>query len=100
MLGDWGLTGVTASGANPVYLSLSGNRVFNNYTLWCYNGTSWSQITTANAPDLTFDGTYYSFSLTGSGGTGLGFDGYDYAVVALPSWPATPTSTARSISTT
>ena len=84
--GDWGLSGVTASSANPVYLSLSTNPVFVSDAVWCYNGTAWSQVTGTNAPDLTFDGTYYSFDLTGSGGTGLGFAGYDYAVVgnALP----------------
>ncbi len=84
VLGDWGLSGVTASGTNPVYLSLSGNPIFNTSSLWCYNGSSWSQVTATSAPDLTFDGTYSNFTLTGSGGTGLGFDGYDYAVVGTP----------------
>jgi hypothetical protein len=85
VLGDWGLSGVTAAPTNPVYLSLSAtNPVLNTGTVWCYNGTSWSQVTGTNAPDLTFDGTDYSFSLTGSGGTGLGFGGYDYAVVSTP----------------
>ena len=92
VLGDWSLSGMAAGSSNPVYLSLSGNRAAANDTLWCYNGSSWSQLTatptsTAGftyAPDLTFDGTYYNFTVTGSGGTGVGFDGYDYAVVGTP----------------
>jgi hypothetical protein len=97
LFGDWGLSGVTASSGNPVYLSLSAAGEAFNTTLWCFNGDGWSQITGAggasgagflNAPDLTFDGTDYSFTLTGSDGTGLGFDGYDYAVVGTPALAA------------
>ena len=57
-----------------------------NQTLWYSSngGTSWSQVTSAIAPDLTSNGTYESFVLTGSAGTGLGFGGYDYAVVGAP----------------
>jgi T5SS/PEP-CTERM-associated repeat protein len=83
LLGDWGLSGVTTSSSNPVYLSLSANAYCTN-TLWCYDGASWSQVTGTNACDLTFDGTHYSFGLSGSAGSGLGFGGYDYAVVGTP----------------
>ena len=83
LLGDWGLSGVTTSSSNPVYLSLSANAYCTN-TLCCYDGASWSQVTGTNAYDLTFDGTYYSFGLGGSAGSGLGFGGYDYAVVGTP----------------
>ena len=88
---DWGVSGVTASSSNPIYLSLSANNpIFNNYTLWCYNGASWSPITAPGsatgtvANDLAFDGTSYGFSLLGSGGNGLDFNNYDYAVVGTP----------------
>ena len=94
VIADWGLSGVTASSANPVYLSLIGGYPSDGYpvgspTLWysSNNGTTWSQVAGANAADLTFDGTSYSFVLTGSGGAGLGFDGYDYAVVGTPLLP-------------
>jgi hypothetical protein len=81
---------VTASSADPVYLSLSTkSNAVANPTLWysANSGSTWSQITSANAPDLTFNGTYYSFIATGSGGAGLGFNGYDYAVVGTPEVP-------------
>ena len=85
--GDWGLSGLTASSSNPVYVSLSANNpIYSNYTLWYSSngGSSWSQVTNTNAVDLTFDGSYYSFGLTGSAGNGLDFGGYDYAVVGTP----------------
>ena len=108
----WQLAGLStnASSSNPIYLSLSANNaIYNNYSLWAYNGTAWSQIVgpsaaaisatgsgtfTADtiAPDLAFDGTSYGFTLTGaliagnSAGLtgGLNFNGYDYAVVGTP----------------
>jgi T5SS/PEP-CTERM-associated repeat protein len=86
VLEDWGLAGVTASITNPVYLSLSGNPIFANDTVYysTNSGSTWSQVTTANAPDLYFDGTYENFTLGGSLGGTLGFGGYDYAVVGTP----------------
>jgi hypothetical protein len=95
LLGDWGLSGLTAGNStNPIYLSLSAdNPALSNYTLWCYNGTNWSQITAPGsttgtvANDLAFDGTSYGFSLLGgtaTGGNGLDFNGYDYAVIGTP----------------
>ena len=93
VLGDWSLSGLTASSSNPVYLSLwAGNPALDGYTLWAYNGSNWSQITAPGsttgtvADDLAFDGTSYGFTLlgTGTGGNGLDFNGYDYAVVGTP----------------
>jgi hypothetical protein len=97
---------VSNTGGNPIYLSLSANPHYDDYSLWAYNGSAWSQIVgpsasaisatgsgtfTADtiAPDLAFDGTSYGFTLTGaliagnSGGLsgGLNFNGYDYALV-------------------
>ena len=46
-LGPLGRNGL---GTNPVYLSLSGNPIFNTSSLWCYNGSSWSQVTATSAP--------------------------------------------------
>ena len=45
--------------------------------MWDYNGTIWSQMT---ANDLTFDGTYASFTVSA-------LNGYDYAVVGAPIGP-------------
>ena len=104
LMGDWGLSGVTASLTNPVYLSLSQPQLpwVNSATLWySSNGTTWTQLTDGLVPatsgatagyDLTFNGTYDSFSLTGASGFGAGnwganhldFGGYDYAVVCAP----------------
>ncbi len=107
VLEDWGLSGVSTSNSNPVYLSLSAkNSAYDDYTLWAYNGTTWSEIVGPSAAalsnssnpgvmtndtvanDLAFDGASYGFSLTAtlatpgnSGGLALDFNGYDYAVV-------------------
>jgi hypothetical protein len=107
VLEDWGLSGVSTGNSNPVYLSLSAkNSAYDDYTLWAYNGTTWSQIvgpsaaalSNSNSPgvmtddtvanDLAFDGASYGLSLTAalatpgnSGGLALDFNGYDYAVV-------------------
>jgi hypothetical protein len=107
-MGDWGLSGVTASTENPIYLSLSAPRWANSTTLWYNSGGGWTQLTAGLVPtapglpgyDLTFNGTYYSFSLTGmkggwadfgdgygdwgTGWNNLDFDGFDYAVVSSP----------------
>ena len=45
-----------------------------NLSVWDYNGTTWSPF---QANDLTFDGTYASFTVTA-------LNGYDYAVVGIP----------------
>ena len=45
-----------------------------NLSVWDYNGTTWSRF---QANDLTFDGTYASFTVTA-------LSGYDYAVVGTP----------------
>ena len=97
--GDWGLSGITASPTNPVYLSLLAPSWANSTMLYYNSGGGWTQVTNGNVPpsaayttasDLTFNGTYYSFDLTGTGGflnrgyNGLGFDGFDYAVVGTP----------------
>ena len=78
VLGDWGLSGVSTSNSNPVYLSLSAdNPNYSDYELWAYStaSASWSEIVapSATAPagstianDLSFDGTSYGFSLTGA----------------------------------
>ena len=98
--GDWGLAGVTASPTNPAYLSLSAAPgAQHDAVVQLQWGGAWTQLTAGLVPntaggfaatpgyDLTFDGTFYSFSLTGTtgnGDNGLGFDGFDYAVVCAP----------------
>ena len=91
VLGDWGLSGVTACSQQPGLPLAVGEQPASLAITRCGPTTAraWSQVTHRAAPgrprdDLTFDGTYYSFTLTGSGGTGLGFGGYDYAVVGTP----------------
>jgi hypothetical protein len=90
LLGDWSLAGVTTSSTNPVYLSLSlGSSAATDQVWYSYNGGSWSQVTSANAVDFATNptDTYVGFTLTGSAGTGLGFAGYDYAVIAVEHHP-------------
>jgi T5SS/PEP-CTERM-associated repeat protein len=66
----------TVSETNPVYLSLkvgSGHSL-DDLDLWHYNGSNWSVYT---APDLTYDGTYASFTVTN-------FSGYAVSGLAVP----------------
>ena len=95
-LDAWGFSSVTGyTAGDPVYLSLSLGAGYSPYqlatagftrtnlTVWDYNGTSWSQML---ASDLTFDGTYASFTaaLNGTALNGTALNGYDYAVVGTP----------------
>ena len=63
VLSGWtfSVTGLTSG--SPAYLSLYAGSGQTLYTLsvWDYNGTAWSQLTT---PDLAYDGTYASFTTT------------------------------------
>ncbi len=105
--GDWGLSGgLTASPTNPVYLSLSVPSSATSTTLYySSNGTTWTPVSNGLVPtfagsgnfataagyDMTSNGTYYSFCLTGTSGNGnngLGFSGFDYAVVYTVPEPA------------
>jgi T5SS/PEP-CTERM-associated repeat protein len=67
--------GYTVSSSNPVYLSFNvgANHPANNVEVWHYDDASgWAKY---GAFDLTYDGTYASFTATGLGG---------YAMVAVP----------------
>jgi uncharacterized protein (DUF2141 family) len=64
---------------DPAYLSLSLASAYSAYTrgdlgVWDFNGGTWSQFA---ADDLTFDGSYASFTATA-------LNGYDYAIVGIP----------------
>jgi T5SS/PEP-CTERM-associated repeat protein len=64
---------------DPAYLSLSLAGAYSGYSrddlsVWSYDGSAWSQLT---ANDLSFDGTYASFTATA-------LNGYDYAIVGIP----------------
>ena len=61
-------TNYTVGTSKPVYLSLSvgADYSFDDLTLWHYDGTAWSKY---DAPDLTYDGQYASFTATSSAAT-------------------------------
>jgi T5SS/PEP-CTERM-associated repeat protein len=68
--------GYTVSETNPVYLSLKigSGRSADELALWHYDGSAW----TAYSPmDLTYDGTYASFTVTS-------FSGYAMSGLAVP----------------
>jgi hypothetical protein len=69
VLSGWTLstTNYTVSDNNPVYLSfdVGTGKSLDNLDLWTYNGSAWS----AYAPmDLTYNGTYVSFTANSLGG--------------------------------
>ncbi len=86
VLDGWGISTTGYSAGSPAYLSFligAGYTPYqlataafsrDNLSVWDYNGTTWSPF---QANDLTFDGTYASFSVTA-------LSGYDYAVVGTP----------------
>ena len=86
VLDGWGLSSTGYSAGNPAYLSLLIGAGYtpcqlataafsrDKLSVWDYNGTAWSPF---QANDLTFDGTYASFTVTA-------LNGYDYAVVGTP----------------
>jgi hypothetical protein len=86
VLDGWGLSITGYSAGNPAYLSLligAGYTPYqlataafsrDNLSVWDYNGTTWSAF---QANDLTFDGTYASFTVSA-------LNGYDYAVAGTP----------------
>jgi T5SS/PEP-CTERM-associated repeat protein len=57
----------TPSASNPIYLSLDVGADYpsSDLRVWHYEGTSWTRFTPT---DLTYDGTYASFTVTGLGG--------------------------------
>jgi T5SS/PEP-CTERM-associated repeat protein len=75
VLGGWELaaTGGYTTG-DPAYLSFDVGEGYSrsDLNLWHYDGTEWSEYA---AGDLTYDGTYASFTVTGFSG---------YAVTAVP----------------
>ena len=79
VLGGWNFatTNYTVSSTNPVYLSFNVGEGYSEdeFDLWHYNGSVWAQYTPA---DLTYDGTYASF-------TASSFSGYAITAVPEPS---------------
>jgi T5SS/PEP-CTERM-associated repeat protein len=69
-------TNYTVSSTNPVYLSFNvgAGQSSDELDLWQYNGTTWTPYTPT---DLTYDGTFASFTATGLSGYAM--------VVAEPS---------------
>jgi hypothetical protein len=67
-------TNFTASATNPVYLSFNvgGDHPADDLSIWRYNGTAWSPFVPT---DLTYDGSFASFTTTALG---------TYAVVPEP----------------
>jgi fibronectin-binding autotransporter adhesin len=67
-------TNYTVSPTNPLYLSfkIGGGHSTGDFEVWHYVGTTWSKY---DASDLTYDGTYASFTATGLSG---------YAMSAVP----------------
>jgi T5SS/PEP-CTERM-associated repeat protein len=79
-------TDYTLSPTNPIYFSLlvGENQSLHDFTLWQHSGSSWTKSTIA---DLTYDGTYASFTAT----SGTGF-----AITAVPE-PSTLALTTMSL---
>jgi T5SS/PEP-CTERM-associated repeat protein len=57
-------TGYTVSSSNPVYVSFKVGPGFpsDDMEIWQYSGSTWAKY---DAPDLTYDGTYASFTMNG-----------------------------------
>ena len=67
VLGAWDMAGEGEYGENdPVYLSfhVGSGHSSNGLAVWRYDGTVWSRF---DALDLTYDGTYASFTVSGFG---------------------------------
>jgi hypothetical protein len=68
LLGGWNLTAATGYAAgDPVYLSFGngiGGYAEDKLQIWSYDGTTWAKLA---ADDLTYDGTYASFTTTAMG---------------------------------
>jgi T5SS/PEP-CTERM-associated repeat protein len=67
-------TNYTVSSTNPIYLSFEIDPAYasDDFEVWHYVSSSWTKC---DAVDLTFDGTYASFTATGLSG---------YAITAVP----------------
>ena len=82
LLGDWGLSGVTTSRATP-----STYRCRQTPTAPTPSGATTAlagRRSPARTPTFDVRRADYSFGLSGSAGSGLGFGGYNYAVVGTP----------------
>ena len=86
LLGGWQFAGSYPAG-DPAYLSLAVGGGFSpgGLDVWSYNGTTW---TPHAADDLTYDGTFASFTETALGG-------YGYAVAATPILPGDANNDGR-----
>jgi hypothetical protein len=64
---NFSTSGYTASSSTPVYLSfnIGSGRPLDSIEIWYYNGSAWSQYVPY---DLTYDGTYASFTATNFSG--------------------------------
>ena len=73
---DFSVDNCTVSSTNPVYLSFKVGLGYSvdDLKLWHYDGISWD---TCTAADLTYDGTYASF-------TAASFSGYAVTGIAVP----------------
>ena len=76
LLAGWTFSAEGYTSGNPVYLSLKVGSGYSldNMGIWHYSGSSWSEYA---CTDLTYDGTYASFTVTG-------FSGYAVSGLAVP----------------
>jgi T5SS/PEP-CTERM-associated repeat protein len=60
-------TGYTVNSSNPAYLSLliGSGQTLDNLDVWHFDGTTWTEYATT---DLSYDGSYASFTVTGFSG--------------------------------
>ena len=74
---DFSISGSAYAAGDPVYLSFEVGPGFarSDFDVWRYDGAAWSPLT---ANDLSYDGRYASFTVTG-------FSGYALAAVPEPS---------------
>ena len=64
---DFSTTNYAVSASNPVYLSLKVGPLtdWDDLKIWHFDGSAWTNYA---ATDLTYDGTYASFTATGFSG--------------------------------
>jgi hypothetical protein len=71
---EFSTTGYDVSSSQPIYLSFAVGEGFSaeDFDLWHFDGSAWTPY---SANDLTYDGKYASFTVTGLSG---------YAATAVP----------------
>jgi hypothetical protein len=79
VLGAWDFDAAGYGAADPVYLSMwaGEGRSVDQLSVWSFDGSSWTKFA---ADDLSYNGTYSNFTVTGAAGT--------YALAAVVPEPA------------